>query len=156
MIKTGLKIEGKFKIRSYRAGTKELLRETPWIHNRIISGSGGYGRNLLLRQMHGDTTYAIEIDSASIGTDDTAPADSDTGLGASVLASIAVAQSNIADDELSFDFFIPDGDLADGDYKEFGLFMDGRLFARSLISPAHTKSTNEDTTISYLITFSAA
>ena len=152
-MKDNIGLKGRFKIKVYRAGTKELLRESAWINNLIVS-SDGFGRNLLLRRMNGNTTYTVKIDSASIGTGTTAPVDSDVALETSVLASISVAQSNLVNDVLSFDFFITDGELANDTYTEFGLFMNGRLFSRSLITPVHTKSTNEDTTISYEITFS--
>jgi len=155
MLKGNIKMTGRYKIRSHRAGTKELLRETGWVENLIVSGSAGYGRNILLRQMSGDTTYPLQIDSAKIGTGTTAPVDSDTDLETIVLSGISVASTNLSNDQCEFDFFMTDAQLANGTYKEFGLFMNGRLFARSLVSPVHTKSANEDTTVSYVVTFSA-
>ena len=33
----------------------------PVVHNKVVSGTGGYGRNLLLRAMSNDVTYPIVI-----------------------------------------------------------------------------------------------
>lgn len=126
----------------------------PVQHNRIVSSSG-YGRNLLLRQMSGDTTYPILIDSASIGTDNTAPADGQTGLLASAVSGIPVALFELSNDTLVISFFIPDGDLPDDDYFEFGMLMGSRLFSRALLSPQYSKTAGNDTTVEYTVTFSA-
>lgn len=146
-------IMGRFQIRTYRAGTKELLRVSPWIHNRVVS-SDGHGRNLILRELVGNAEYGIQIDSAKIGTGTTAPVDGDTDLETAVLSNIELSDSNVNNDEATLEFFIPDGDLANDTYTEFGLFIGAQLFARSLITPTHNKSVNEDTTISYSITIS--
>lgn len=148
------KITGSFVIRTYKAGTKILLRESPRIYNKIVSGAGGYGRNLVLRQLSGDMTYPLEIDSGAIGTGSTAPADSDTGLAVTTLTGIIVTSADISGNDLVVGFFIPDLDLANGTYTEFGAFCNGRLFARALISPSHVKSSGEDTAVEYTFTFS--
>lgn len=144
-------LKGKYKITTFKAGTKEVLRETEDIHNLIVS-SNGYGKNIIARQLLGDTTYAIEIDSAGIGDDNTAPTVNDTALGNEVLGGISIATSSVANNVIDIDFFITDAELTNGTYEEFGLKQNGRLFARSIISPAYTKASNEDTLISYTIT----
>lgn len=120
--------------------------------NNLLVSSDGYGKNIVARQLVGDTTYQIEIDSAAIGTDNTAPSTSDTALGASVLSGIAVADSEALNNVATLDFFIADGSLANGTYYEFGLFANSRLFARSIISGGYAKSSGEDTQVSYEIT----
>lgn len=143
---------GTFVIRKFKAGTKELIWESEPIRNRVVVSSG-YGKNLLARALINDTTYPVYINSASIGTGTNTPADSDTGLQTSVLASIAVASSSATLGVATLSFFIPSATLANGTYTEFGIFAVGRLFARSLITPSFVKASNQDTTIDYTITF---
>lgn len=121
-------------------------------HDNIVVSSSGYGKNIVARQLIGDTTYAIEIDSAQIGDDNTTPTVSDTGLGNALETGISVATSSVSNNVVSLDFFMADGDLPNDTYEEFGIFCNGRLFARSIISPAYTKGSSEDTLINYSIT----
>jgi hypothetical protein len=51
------------------------------------------------------------------------------------------------------DVFVPDGELPDDTYAEFGLFLTGRLLSRIIISPSYTKATGEDTLFTYELTF---
>lgn len=139
-------------IKKYKAGTKELIWESGPIKNLVVSGSGGYGRNLIMRQLAGDTTYPIEIDSAAIGSGTDAPADSDTGLQTAVVSGVSVSTSTATNDVLTIDVFMSDTTLPDGTYSEFGLFCNLRLFARILISPSYTKDPGEDTIFTYTLT----
>lgn len=150
-INDSISLKGSYKITTFKAGTKEVIRETEEISNLIVS-SDTYGKNIVARNMIGDTTYPLEIDSAGIGTGNTAPTIADTALETQTLGSIAVATSSVANNVITIDFFITDAELTNGTYEEFGLFMNGRLFARSIISPAYTKASNEDSLISYQIT----
>jgi len=147
-------ISGSFVIRSYKAGTKELIYESPRYHNLVVS-SDGRGRNIVLRNLAGDTTYPIEIDNASIGTGNNTPADGDTDLETPEVEDIVVADYSISGNDLIMSFFIPDGNLPNDTYTEFGMFCGTRLFARALIDPSYTKGSNQDTTIEYTITLSA-
>lgn len=145
-------MSGSIILRSYKAGTKQLVRETK-AKNLIVSSSTGYGRNMLLRQMSNDSQYPIVIDSGKIGTGSTTPAESDTDLETIVLSGITVGSYELDNDQLIINFFMPDSELANNTYSEFGLFMNGRLFARALINPGHVKSSGEDTTVEYTIKF---
>lgn len=120
--------------------------------NKVVSSSG-YGRNLILRQMAGDTTYPIEIDSAAVGDSNTAAADANTGLGSSLVSGISITNMTVANNVLNVDVFVSDAELPDDTYQEFGLFAAGRLITRIIISPAYTKTTGEDTLFSYELTF---
>lgn len=151
-LKDNLKIKGRFKIKTFKAGTKELLRETDWIDNLIVLNED-HGLHLVLKRLLGIVTYDLEITKAKIGDDDTAPDSADTDLVSVKVDNILVAQrQQIAVDEINIIFFISDDDLPDGSYKEFGIFCTNQLFARSLIVPTHTKSSGEDTQIDYTIT----
>lgn len=146
-----LKISGSYTIKITDSKTGELKRTIGPVKNLVVS-STGYGKDIITRQLGGDTTYAIEIDSAKIGTSATAPAVSDTDLVASVLSGIDVASVSFGTATVIFSFFIPDADLANGTYRELGIFCNGRLFARSLISPEFIKGSNENSTIDYTLT----
>lgn len=133
------------------------LREMAEIENLVVSGSGGYGINIVARALAGaawTTVYQIAIDSAGIGTGTTTPADTDTDLQTAVLTGVACANVEISGEQIIYSFFIPTATLANGTYTEFAIYCNGRLFARSIISPTYSKGTNEDTTIEYTITLS--
>jgi hypothetical protein len=140
-------------IRTYRAGTRDLLRELGPFKNKFVS-SEGYGRNLILRQMAGDDTLPIEITKVALGDDDTAAADIDTGLGNELVDDIALTTISAANNVLSLDVFVADANLADDTYAEFGVFATDRLIARVVMDPAYTKATGEDTLFSYELTIS--
>lgn len=138
---------------SLKSAMQKPLSEHSRVHNRIVSADG-YGRNLLLRQMSGDTTYPILIDSGAIGTGTATPADGDTALATPILTGISARLHELTNDVMVVSFFIPDGDLADDTYKEFALYMGTQLFAHALITPTYAKA-GVDTTIEYTITFSS-
>lgn len=141
---------GYMRIRTHDSLTDKPLSETAWMKNKIVSSSG-YGRNIIMRQLTGDTTYDIEIDSAVIGTGSTAPTDNDTGLVAQT-ASFSITSATVSNDSITFSIFMTDALLANGTYTEFGLKCNGRLFSRVIISPSFTKGSNQNTTIDYIIT----
>lgn len=134
LLKNKLGIAGSYVIKKHCSLTGKLLWQSDPIENLVVSSSG-YGRNLLVRQMSGDTTYPIVINSCKIGTGTNTPADSDTDLQTSVLSVSSPITYEVNNNQLILTFFIPTANLADGTYREFGLFMTSRLFARSLISP---------------------
>lgn len=143
------RVAGHLTISRFRGG--ELVWRSERMPNKVVSSSGGYGRNLIARQLAGDTTYPLAINSAAIGDGTTAPADSDTGLGNSLASGISITNIVVSNGSLQVDVFVADGALPNGTYKEFGLFCTGRLFARILISPNYTKATGEDTLFSYTL-----
>lgn len=145
--KLGLK--GSFVITKLKEGTSEVIWRSKRIKNKVVSAAGGYGRNIIMRQLSADTTYPIAITNGKIGTGTTAPADSDTDLQTPVLSTINVASFELTNNVLIINFFIASASLANGTYTEFGLFMGSRLLARSLITPVFVKGTNEDVSIEY-------
>lgn len=147
-------MRGSFKIRAYDSITGKLKWESPQMENKIVSSSG-HGRNIITRQLSGDTTYGIEVDSAEIGTGTNAPADADTNLQTPTLTAIPIANAIVSNDSVVFTIFITNAQLTNGTYREFALRCGSRLFARALISPAITKSSNENLTVDYTITLSS-
>lgn len=121
--------------------------------NKVVSSSG-HGRNIIARQLAGDTTYGIEIDSAAVGDSATAAADGNTDLGNSLVSSIDITKFTVTNNVLQVDVFVADGNLADDTYQEFGLFCGAQLFARIIIDPAYTKASGEDTLFTYTLTIS--
>ncbi len=169
-ISDGFKIQGRVKVivtESLRANgflnylwqkyilgkkTGKFLREIPWNHNLIMLGTNT-GKQLILNRLGGDNTYSMNILYADIGTDATTPDVSDTTLGAAVArASLPVIA--VSANLLSFQFFWPDGSLANGSYYEIGTFIDGtssidtgQIFNHALFSSAYVKGSLEDTTV---------
>lgn len=149
---------GRYRFKAYKAGTRELLRVSEWHENLVVSSSG-YGLNVICRQLAGDASIPIEISEIQIGTGDTPPVAGNTGLETPVATGILRANQIIANNVVTLEFFIADLELPNGTYEEAGIFCgavgDRRLFARSIISPAYTKGTSEDTEIEYELTFTA-
>lgn len=153
-LKSSAEIKGSYRIRTWDKDTGKLIWDSGEIKNLIVN-SLGYGLDIFTRQLGGDTTYAIEIDSAKIGTGTTAPTSADTDLETAVLSGITVASTSFSVGSVTISFFIPDANLANGTYNEFGIFANGRLFARSIITPAFVKGSNQNTTVDYTITVTA-
>jgi hypothetical protein len=141
-------MKGRYKITTMQQG--KVVGETEWIHNMVMRGVSN-GTGIIARQLISDTTYPIGITSAAIGTSATAPAITDTALVAPVLSGIVIRTKTATSTKVTLSFFITDAELANGTYREFGLFCGARLFARSLISPVYTKASGQDAIITYEI-----
>lgn len=142
------RVAGVLTITTFKDGAK--VRDTGPFPNKVVT-SDGYGRNLIARQLAGDATYPIHIDSAALGDDDTAAADGDTALGNELVADIPITNATAVDDVLTIDVFVADANLPDDTYEEFGVFCDGRLFARVILSSPYTKVSGEDTLFTYTL-----
>lgn len=140
---------GYLTIKKFRAG-KCIWQSAP-LKNKVVTSSG-YGRNLIARALAGDTTYPIEIDSAAIGDNNTAAADGNTALGNGLVSSIPITNKVASNNVLTVDVFVADANLPNDTYEEFGLFANGRMVTRIIISPAYTKASGEDTLFSYTLT----
>ena len=153
-LKDNCGIRGKFRFIVYKAGTKKVLRVSDWNENLVVLNEG-HGMNLLAKRLIGETTYDLKITQAKIGDDNTAATVDDTDLGNSILDGIVVATATeTGTSQITLEFFIADAELAEDVYEEFGIFCEDQLFARSVISPAYTKSIGEDSKIEYIINFS--
>lgn len=149
---------GRVCVTTYKAGTKEILRRSLWIENLIVSGAGGYGRNIIARRLAGDNTYSGNVKYGEIGTGTASPANSDTAL-ATPTARTSIVTGSVSNNIASLQFFFSDAALANGTYHEFGSFIDGtstigtgRMWNHVLFGTAYVKSTGEDTTIEVDIT----
>jgi len=147
-----ISIKGCFRIRTYKAGTKELLRESEVMHNLVVTGASGYGRNLIMRRLAGDNSFGIAIDGAGIGTGTPVLADSTTALTAEVTDDFLLADRSLSNNVLIVSWFITDANLPDGTYTEFRMSIGGRLFTIAAISPSHVKGSGEDTAVDYTLT----
>jgi len=156
-----LKVRGRYRFKKLRPiedealdaitplEDREVISVGPWIHNLVVAGDYR-GLGLIAARMGGDTTHDIQITTASIGTGTTPPTDADTDLETEVLDDIPRASQEHDERSVMVGFFIPTADLPNGTYNEFAVWCGTRLFARSLMIPAFTKSTNEDVGIEYL------
>jgi hypothetical protein len=117
------------------------------------------GRSVMARILLGDTTYSGAINYGALGTDSTAPAASDTALGAEVARKL-FARRTRTDAQLNFDFFYSQLDT-DGTYEEFGMFIDGDAAADSgqlfnhALTGGWTKTDTEAMTVSVTININA-
>lgn len=144
-------IKGVVKIRTFRAGTKELIREA--IFKNLVVSSNNHGRNIIAQRLASSNTYSLNITHGELGTGTNTPTNADTGLQTGtnrVSTTLATISNNI----VTLQFFFSDAALPNGTYNEFGTFVDGssslgtgQLFNRVLFSPAYVKATGEDTTI---------
>jgi hypothetical protein len=142
-------VAGVLVITKYRSG--EVVSVSEPMPNKVVNSSG-YGRNIIARQLTGDTTYAMAIDSAALGTGSTPPADTDTDLETPTVTGLSLTAASASSNVVQIDVFVADADLPNGTYREFGLFCDGRLFARVIVSPDYVKAAGEDTLFSYTLT----
>lgn len=132
----------------------KIIHRSPIIENLIMLDDD-IGLNLIMQHISGDVTFPLEIDSLRIGTGTTPPASSDTNLQTPVLSGVVKAIGSLtAPGTYYSEWFITDGELANGSYNELGLFCGSQIFTRSLIDPAHVKAALTDTLIVYTITVS--
>lgn len=148
-----LKIKGTYTMNVFDATTGAFKRSSE--HSNIVVAANNAGVDLITQALAGLDTYSLNLDKAAIGTGTTSPTVSDTELENPTLTGIQRADVVSRDaTSISLDFLITDAELANGDYSEFALYADTQLFARSLIQPAFTKATNENTLINYVVEFS--
>ena len=151
-------MKGRIRVVTRRAGTGEILRETPWTPNMIMLGTNT-GKDIILDRMNSENTYSLNITHADIGTGTTPAAASDTELETAV-ARAAKATGVVSSGVLSLQSFYADANLANGTYREFGTFIDGsagvdtgQIFNRALFGGSgYVKATGEDTTVELDIT----
>lgn len=151
MISTNLRISGAYYIRTYHPGTQVLKWASPKIPNLVLFGENR-GLDLLLDRFVGNTANDVIITSLEIGTGDEAPTEGDTELEAVAIAGIPRATQEIDGKKALIQFFVPDQDLPQDEYREVGVRMGSNLFSRALIIPTYTKSEEEDTTFVYELT----
>lgn len=154
-------ISGRVRIITYQAGTKEILRRTPWFKNLVVSGTNT-GRNLICQRLAGTNTYSLNITHADIGTGTNVPQNTDIALQTAVVRA-AKTNAIVANNVVTLQFFFSDAALPNGTYREFGTFVDGlagmgtgKLFNRVLFGIAYLKSAGEDTTVEIAFTFNAS
>jgi len=147
-------ITGKYRINKIDSKTGSILSQSEWFSNLVVS-SNTYGRNLIGRQMIGDTTYPIVLDSMTLSTDNTTPTTADTSLGGTEIATVldlltitSSGQANI----ITFSGFYTDVGLPNDTYYKIGIKMGGRLFTATLLAGEIVKDTGEEFRIDYQIT----
>ena len=158
----GASVRGVVTIRSYKAGTKELVGEL--VFRNLIMQAANVGKDLIVQKMiaayTGIDPYTLHITHGAIGTSGTTPTAADTQLGAeSARVSLTYAQDS-GYNEAVLQFFFPDSILANTTYHEFGIFVDGttapnsgQLFNHALFGTPYSKSAGVDTTVEVDITF---
>lgn len=145
-------------IRSYKAGTRELIQEIKQKNTIMLSAGRGIGQ--LVDRLIGTITYTGIINYGAIGTGNTAPTQGDTKLQTESARTTVANGVNASNATAQIQFFFADSVLANGTYYEFGMFVDGtasadtgRLFNRALFSIPYVKVSGTDTTIECDILF---
>lgn len=150
----GRGVRGRVRIIKHRAGTGEVIEEGPWQDNLIMQGSYT-GIGLLLANLANDYTYNAAISWIAIGTSGTAPAITDTVLGAEVARAPATNQQvSVGAGTVTIQGFIADAQLSNGTYLEVGSFVGGsssvntgQIFNHILLGSPYVKGSGQDTTI---------
>ena len=156
----GMGMSGKVRITTHKVGTKEVLRQTPWFKNLLVS-STGYGRNLIAQRLGGTNAYTLNVTHGEIGTGSTAPQNSDIALTTPTVRG-AMTTATVSNNVVQLQFFFSDAALANGTYYEFGSFIDGtgtigtgRMLNHVLFGTPYQKNTGEDTTVEVDLTISS-
>lgn len=143
---------GRVRVIKTDSKTGRVIQEGPWTKNLIVTGANT-GKDLILKRLGGDNTYTLNILYADMGTSATAPTANDTQLGAAV-ARVGSPTITVSTNLLAFQFFWPDGGLANGTYNEIGTFIDGtsvvstgQMFNHALFATPYVKASGEDTTV---------
>lgn len=157
-IEEGCKAVGTITIKTYKAGTKELL--STMVQKNLIMQSSNHGKSLLVDRLIGNTLYTTIINYGAIGTSATPVAISDTQLGAEIARATVAFSQNTSNTTAVLQFFFADANLANGTYYEFGTFIDGtavansgQLFNHALFASAYTKAAGTDVTVEVDIVF---
>lgn len=150
-------LRGRVRLTTYRAGTKEILRQTAWKPNLIMLGTDT-GKTLILQHLNGSQGTPLYLEYAEIGFGSGTPVITDTVLG-SPQSRVLWSNGTIAANVLTLQYFFADGVTPNGTYNEFGTFMagtstvsTGRLFNRILFGSAYVKTSGEDTTVEVELT----
>lgn len=163
-LKSSAFLEGTMVIRTWCSKTGKLLWESKPMKNRVVSSSGGYGRNLIMRQLANDPSYTLPVIGAKIGTGTNTPIDADTDLQTPTtltgISIIPVGSTVISNDSVVFSFYVTDAQLPNGTYKEFGMYCNTtaapRILTRALITPNFTKGSNQNTSVDYTLSLATA
>ncbi len=153
-------MSGKVRITTYKAGTKEVIRQTPWFKNLLVS-SNGYGRNLIAQRLAGTNTYSLNVTHGEMGTGAVAPQNGDIALAIPTVRGV-MTTATVANNIAQLQFFFSDATLPNGTYYEFGSFIDGtgtigtgRMLNHVLFGTPYLKNIGEDTTIEVDLTISS-
>ena len=146
---------GKYRITKFNSETGAVLSQSEWYKNIVVS-SNGHGRNLIGRQMVGDSALSIVIDEMSLSNNNTAPTNADTSLGGDetrvgvdLLTLSTAGQANV----ITFSAFFTDNDLPNDTYHKVGVYLaSNRLFTSAMLPVSETKESGENYRVDYQIT----
>lgn len=141
--------KGTFQILSLQNG--EVVWQSPVMENLILNSFW----SLLIQHLAGTATNPLEITTLEIGTGDNAVLAGDTALETLTLAGILPSKTTPAAKSIELEFFITDGELANGTYREIGLRATTPLITRALFTTPYVKAAGRDTIIRYTLSFDA-
>jgi hypothetical protein len=127
---------------------------TPVVQKNLVMQSPNYGKDIIIQRLVGINTYSLNILFGEIGTGNTTPAITDTGLTTPTNRASVGFQQDFGTTDAIVQFFFSDSQLANTTYYEFGCFIDGsstigsgQLFNHALFATSYTKVAGQDTTV---------
>lgn len=145
-----MKPSGVVQITTYDATTGEMKRQSPKMENLMLNVA--FSR---IAAMNVGGSNTVELTKVALGTGVPVIAGGTTALTTEVGQFTRTDQFS-SGATATFSFFITDADLTNGVYTELGLVTaDDALYTILGISPAFTKSANEDTRIDYEVSYEA-
>lgn len=180
----GKGVKGRITIREYPAGAiakfKELIAagkidefkdlqkqgKVAMATDNLIMGNSNTGTDMIVQWLgaqylmaQGGSVSPTGINWGAIGTSNTAPAITDTQLGAETNRQQISFFQDFQFNQAQLQFFFADGILANGTYNEFGTFVNGtsspntgQIFNHALFSSPYVKTSGVDTTVEVDIT----
>ena len=163
-INEGPKVQGVVTIIGTDAVTGEELSRI--VSKNMVMDGSFTGLDLIIQWLigqmasgQGAENYRNGVNYGEIGTGNTAPALSDTGLGAGVARTIPTLQQDFGLTQAILQFFFSDSTLPNDTYKEFGTFVNGsgtlgtgKIFNRVVFGSPYVKASGQDTTIQVTFT----
>ncbi|MGX7894413.1 hypothetical protein [Tsuneonella sp. HG222] len=151
-IHTNSYARGFLEIISVDAKTGLEVWRSPKMHNLILDA----GLALIAQHHAGVTTNALAITSLEIGSGSTAVSGSQTALVTPVLTGVTPTETAPSGASIELEFFIVDGDLTNGTYREVGLRAGATLYTRALFTTPYVKASGRNTIIRYTLSYAAA
>ena len=119
--------------------------------------SSGYGRNIIARQLAGDTSILLAITAeSSWHRQYRRRQTSDRARVNPLVEDIPITNKVAVDDELTVDVFVADGNLPDDTYQRSCFFIGGRMFCRVVIFSCLHQGVGRGYAVSYSLSLTSS
>lgn len=128
---------------------------TPVVQENLVMQAANLGNDIIIQRLCAINTYSLNILYGEIGTSNTAPTSSDTGLNTSAARTGTSFAQDYGNTQANLQFFFSDALLLNTTYYEFGTFVDGvlgtpgsgQMFNHALFASPYVKTAGNDTTV---------